>query len=215
MLSISFMSVEVQYITTDLDDSAVDIVNYLYEIGFMIGCMFSEKYYTSRVQKSAVFICYALTMCSGLSLSIFSILKENNVANAEYIVVAGYGLSGIGQSLLLVVMIAYATPHMKQHPRSVLLPLILGLLNFSAVVGALTNYFVQFFNSYTNVVMLIMDFILLSMSFAISWNLKGIPQAYIKDGELKPEFLLVIFLLHFTATEYELFRSFLEFILQF
>lgn len=181
------MSVEVQYITTDLDDSAVDLVNYLYEIGFMIGCMFSEKYYTSRVQKSAVFICYALTMCSGISLSIFSILKENNIENAEYIVVAGYGLSGIGQSLLLVVMIAYATPHTKQHPRSALLPLILGLLNFSAVVGALANYFVQFFNSYNNIVMLIMDFILLSMSFAISWNLKGIPQAYIKDGELKPE----------------------------
>ena len=140
ILSISFLSVEVQYISSSLSLEWVDIINYMYEVGFLIGCIISERYYTSNVQKKAVYLAYTLTIFSSISLSLFNLLGSPG-NNLEVIVVIGYTLSGCGQSLIVVLMVAYAAPHVRKNPKSALLPFILGLLNISGVVGALLTYF--------------------------------------------------------------------------
>ena len=184
ILSISFFAVELQFMSISIEADLVNIIGYMYEVGFMIGCLLSERYYTSNVEKKAVIIAYTLTTCSGLSLSLEGIFSNELYA---FIIIAGYTLSGIGQSLLLVVMVAYATPLVRQEPSSVLIPILVALINFSGVVGSLLNYSVVVLNWHTTYVLLVLNFVLLFASIGISWNLKGIPRVYFINGDDKPE----------------------------
>ena len=170
----------VQYIS-DLNAFWSSIVNYVYNIGFMIGCIFSERYYTSNVQKKAIYISYTLSMCSGISLALKIIFTL-----PSYCVAIGYTLSGIGQSWLIIVMVAYATPIIKSDNSSILLPIILGLLNFSGIVGATLFYVVKVIDNNTGYLLLSLNLLLLLVSYIISWNLKGIPCIYNGKSDHKP-----------------------------
>ena len=171
ILSISFQSV--QYIT-ELDSEWVEWIDYMYEVGYMIGCLISENYYSVNVQWKAVIIAYTLTMCSGISLSLFYMIKR-----PEYIVLIGYTLSGIGQSLLIVLLIAYTTPIIKADSTSILLPIILGLFHFSGIIGSSLSYFIEkFFATSQGLILFLLNLLLLFISYIISWTLKGIPTIY-------------------------------------
>lgn len=158
----------------------------MYEVGFLVGCIIAERYYTSNVQTKAVYSAYLLTIFSSISLSVYNLIGSTE-DSLEVIVVIGYTLSGCGQSLIVVLMVAYATPHVRKNPMSALLPLILGLLNFSGVVGALLTYFISSIEFLPDLFMIILNLILLFLSVIISRNLKAIPIVYIINGEKRPE----------------------------
>ncbi len=174
-------------IDLDFSEQLIDLINYMYEVGFMVGCLFSERYYTSNVQKKAVFLAYSLSILSGLSLGIYKIFLKSSGEYVKSVIIVGYGLSGIGQSLLIILMVAYATPYVKSYPNTGLIPILLGLLNFSGLVGALLNYLITNIGFNTDWILLAITIIILLLSFAISWNLKGIPRVYIINNEMKPE----------------------------
>ena len=186
ILSISFLSVEVQYVSSNLSQEWINIINYMYELGFLIGCIISERYYTSNVQKKAVYFAYTLTIFSSISLSLFNLL-HSLVRNLEALVAVGYTLSGCGQSLIIVMLVAYSTPHVRKNPKSALLPFILGLLNISGVVGALLTYFISRIEYLPDLFMIILNFALLFVSLIISRDLKAIPRVYIVNGDKRPE----------------------------
>ena len=173
ILSISFQSVQYIY---KLESEWVEWINYMYQAGFMIGCLISERYYSANVQWKAVIIAYTLTMCSGISLSLFYIIERPDGSGPGYIVLIGYTLSGIGQSLLLVLLIAYTTPIIKADPTSVLLPIILVFFHFPGIIGTSLSYFIEkFFATYQGLILLLLNLLLLFISYIISWTLKGIP----------------------------------------
>jgi hypothetical protein len=169
----------------------------MYEVGFMIGCYISEKYYTSNVQRKAVILAYSLTTFSSISLALFKIF-EDKISGLESIIVLGYTLSGLGQSLLIIVMVAYATPHIKQYPKSALLPVLVGLLNFSGAVGGLLSFLIStsMYSGYLNIGL---NIILLSISILISSNLKQSPRVYTISLSSKPEIPFSYFSVTFYA----------------
>ena len=181
----SFLSVEVQYLSTHLNPYWIDIINFSYELGFIIGCTFSERYYTSNVQRKAVILAYSLTTLSSVSLSLFNIFK-GFYGKLEFIIALGYAFSGAGQSLLIIVMVAYATPYVQLYPKSALLPIIMGMLNFTGAVGALLTYTISLLQ-YSEYVTLCFNGLLLSLSILISFNLKEIPRCYRVSVSNKPE----------------------------
>jgi hypothetical protein len=193
----SFLSVEVQYLSTNLDPYWIDIINYSYELGFLIGCLFSERYYTSNVQREAVILAYSLTTFSSVSLSLYKIFK-GYFKSFELVIAFGYAFSGAGQALLIIVMVAYATPYVQLYPKSALLPIIMGLLNFTAAVGALLTYTITLLK-YSEYVSLCFNGLLLGLSILISWNLKELPRSYTISVCSKPEVPFSYFSIAFYA----------------
>lgn len=167
----------------------------MYEVGFMLGCFLSERYYTSNVQRRAVILAYSMTTCSGISLALFK-LYASSINNFEIIVVIGYTLSGLGQSLLIIVMVAYATPYIKLYPKSALLPVLVGLLNFSGAVGGLLSYLISNYE-YSGYLNLGLNAILLTASILISWKLKQSPRRYSISVSNKPDIPFSYFSLTF------------------
>ena len=157
----------------------------MYEVGYMLGCFFSERFYTSNVQRKAVILAYTLTTSSGISLALFKIF-ESKVKNLEIIIVIGYTLSGLGQSLLIIVMVAYATPYIKLHPKSALLSVLVGLLNFSGAIGGLLSYLIST-SQYSSWLNIILNTVLLTISILISSNLKQSPRSYTISLSKKPD----------------------------
>lgn len=181
----SFLSVEVQLLSTNIDKSWIDIVNYMYEFGYILGCFVSERYYTSNVERKAVIFAYFLTVLSSVSLSLYKIFKSY-YKDLEFIIALGYCFSGIGQSLLIIVMVAYATPYIRLYPKSALLPIMMGLLNFTAIVGTLLTYSISLFE-HSAYISLCFNTLLLIISTLISMNLKNIPRCYTISNSSKPE----------------------------
>lgn len=148
----------------------------------MVGCIFSEKYYICNIQRKAVFVAYSLAISSIVSLY----LSDLYDGLAPYILYIGYFFTGVGQSLLSIILIAYATPFVRNCPtQSNLITILFGTLNIFGVIGAIIKYLLYKL-SHDKLIMLLINVALLLASLIISRKLKGIPQVYYKYGESKP-----------------------------
>jgi MFS family permease len=150
------------------------------ELGFIIGCIVSEKYYTFNIQRTAIFIAYLLSICSSLSLY-FLFLHGSNT-----LIVIGYTLSGIGQALLMVVIVTYTIPIIKNNPFCPVLPIVFCLLGVSGVLGSVLNIFLYDKNEASNYSLLGLNSVFIIISFIISWDLKGITKSSIITDNNKP-----------------------------
>jgi hypothetical protein len=154
----------------------------------MLGCFFSERFYTSNVQKKAVILAYVLTVCSGVGFAVFSLIKDYDTYWSPIVIYVGYFLSGTGQALLLVVMAAYATMFVQNNPNFPIMPVLFGLINFSGLIGVLLNFIISFIHFINSAyILLALNAVVLGASISISWGLKGSPKIYVRDDNYKPD----------------------------
>ena len=181
VLAFGVISVTIQYVSDVESIKTAQNISYSLMLGYVIGSILSEKFYLSFSKRKAAFISYFLCVGSCLGLYVHHYL------NSVLVLVVGYTLSGIGQSLFYVLLVGYATPYIRAKEKSLLLSIVLGTMSTSGLIGTIFNYVMREVGIYSPTIYLIISFVILSLSIGISWNIKGFPHTYIKNNDSVPD----------------------------